>query len=72
MVSAIGFHAKLSKGAEFHVLIDVRPKVGMRRPLITGLLEQCMVTAQFKVLKERNMKKAKQNLKSIPNFEFPF
>ena len=36
MVSAIGFHVKLSNGAEFHVLIDVRPRVGMRRPLITG------------------------------------
>lgn len=61
MVSAIGFHVKLSEGPEFHVLIDVRPKVGMRRPLITGLLTQCMVTVQFKFLKERNMTKAKQN-----------
>ena len=52
---------KLSEGPEFHVLIDVRPKVGMRRPLITGLLTQCMVTVQFKFLKERNMTKAKQN-----------
>lgn len=53
--------------SEFHVLIDVSPKENqiewMRRPLISGLFKQCMVTIQIVKRKKETREKINNALK---------